>query len=782
MSIPLSASAQISKFFSPTIINTLSLWLDAADTSTMTFSSGSNISQWRDKSGLNNHATGVNSPVLTGNSINTYQAVVSATNQYFTGPISITGTTVTVFAVAQTSRTLPNSGIDQRLVSLASGGNVDYGRTDGVIALFNQGSSSSITTYRLGSVAGSTITTNTAFQVVSKYDGTTGYLWKNGTSGGSSASSGTFAVTKYGIGNQANPTSEFWTGAIGELIIYSASLSDNQRQQIEGYLASKWGLQSSLPSDHPYKTANISGAPTLNIGTSYRTSAISTPVFTPLVIPLCILWLDGQDLTTLFQNTIGTTPVTTSDQVVQLWKDKSSTANNASSSSSSMTYSQKSIYFPGSQTTGLSLSASQLPNGSADSTWFFVINATTSSTVVFMGAGSSGAGLRQFYLSGGNLQADKSGVAGISGTVAANTGANVIFSCLQSQSTTTLTGWQNGAQFGTKTFTFNIGTTGATIGSDLGSFAYTGYVGEVVVYSSTLSSLQRQQVEAYLARKWGVGSMLSTQNQFASPYISYATVPIMPALPMRIAVQNNKFLPTQIAGLVGWFDAADITTMTLSGSSVTQWRDKSVQANTATNSGNYPTLAQNAMNNRNVLVFSGSQYLTFTASLLPNGSTQNSIFIVSKQTAGNLAVYFSYGSVVGGSCLQIYYAGNVLNIDFYGASASYDNVSVAGVANIIEGIFTTTNTGYRNGIPFTTNNTALTLSTGTTFGYIGVGQSAGSLNYYLTGQIAEIVSFNTALTTEQRQQIEGYLAWKWGLKSSLPGDHPFSLVAPLPNP
>lgn len=782
MSLPFSASAQLSKFFSPPMINTLSLWLDASDTSTMSFSSGSNISQWRDKSGLNNHATGVNSPVLTGNTINTYQAIVSATNQYFTGAISITGTTVTVFAVAYTTKTLPNASSDQRLVSLANGGNVDYGRADGVIALFNQGGSSSITTWRAGSVAGRTITTNTAFQTVSKYDGTTGYLWKDGTLGGSSASSGTFATTKYGIGNQANPTSEYWIGAIGEIIIYTASLSDNQRQQIEGYLANKWGLQSSLPSDHPYKTANIATSPTLTVGNSYRISAISSPIFTPLVIPSCVLWLDGQDQTTLFQNTIGTTPVTTSGQVVQLWKDKSSTANNASSSSSSMTYVQKSIYFPGSQTTGLSLSASQLPNGSSDSTWFFVINATTSSTVVFMGAGSSGAGLRQFYISGGNLQADQSGVAGIGGTVAANTGSNVIFSCLQSQSTTTLTGWQNGAQFGTKSFSFNIGTTAATIGSDLGSFIYIGYVGEVIVYSLTLSSIQRQQIEAYLARKWGVGSMLSTQNQFASPYISYAIVPIMPPLPMRIAVQNNKFLPTQIAGLVGWFDAADLSTITLSGSSVTQWRDKSVQGNTATNSGNYPTLVQNAINNRSALAFSGSQYLTFTASLLPNGSTQNSIFIVSKQTAGNLAVFFSYGSVVNGNCLQIYYASNVLNIDFYGASASYDSVSVAGLTNLVEGIFTTINTGYRNGIPFTTNDTPLTLSTGTTFGYIGVGQSAGSLNYYLTGQIAEIISFNTALNTTQRQQVEGYLAWKWGLKTSLPAGHPFSLLAPLPNP
>ena len=238
--------------FSPTSIAGCQLWLDAADTSSMSFSSGSNISQWRDKSGLTNHATAVNSPVLSANAINTYQAVTSTTNQYFTGSTSVTGTTVTVFAVALTTRTLPNASLDQRLVSLESGANVDYGRADGVIALFNQGGSSSITTWRVSSVAGSGIAQNVPFQVVSKYDGTNGFIWKNGSSGGSSASSGTFAVTKYGIGNQANPTAEYWIGSIGEVLIYNIALDDTPRQTIESYLAQKWGLTGSLPAGHQH--------------------------------------------------------------------------------------------------------------------------------------------------------------------------------------------------------------------------------------------------------------------------------------------------------------------------------------------------------------------------------------------------------------------------------------------------------------------------------------------------------------------------------------------------
>lgn len=772
------------------MINTLSLWFDASDPTTIT-QSGGLVSQWRDKSSNAysvSQATGSNQPTYATNLLNGLPGIQLSASTYLyqigsSMPNFSSAAATTVYIVAKNGTTLGSGwNILNTLWFTGAGGGTQryhfsfaYGATSGITLFVNSAAVASPSSY--------VVPSNTNAIIGFAASASSNYIYYNGSNTAYSSAAAPVSAndSTWFIFGDARFSNVVTDENIYEFLGFNSILTTSQRALVEGYLATKWGLQSSLSNGHPFKTTPLYTIPTVITPVPYPTSVVSSPEFDPRLIPSCVLWLDGQDLTTLFQNTAGTTPVTASSQVVQLWRDKSSTGNNATSSSSSMTYSQNGVYFPGTQTTGLSLSASQLPNGTADSTWFFVINATTSSTVVFMGAGSSGAGLRQFYLAGGNLQADKSGVGGISGTVAANTGSNVIFSCLQSQTTTTLTGWQNGAQFGTTSFSFNIGTTAATIGSDLGSYIYTGYVGELLVYGATLSAVQRQQVEAYLAKKWSLSSVLSTQNQFApGSKLSIANIRATQMLMSR-AAKISTFVPTQIAGLVGWFDAADITTMTLSGSSVTQWRDKSVQANTATNSGNYPTLAQNAMNNRNVLVFSGSQYLTFTASLLPNGSTQNSIFIVSKQTAGNLAVCFSYGSVVGGSCLQIYYAGNVLNIDFYGASASYDNVSVAGVANIIEGVFTTTNTGYRNGIPFTTNNTSLTLSTGTTFGYIGVGQSAGSLNYYLTGQIAEIVSFNTALTTEQRQQIEGYLAWKWGLKTSLSADHPNRFMPSVPS-
>ncbi len=39
---------------------------------------------------------------------------------------------------------------------------------------------------------------------------------------------------------------------LGEMLLYNSPLSQSDREQIEGYLATKWNLQSSLPSSHPY--------------------------------------------------------------------------------------------------------------------------------------------------------------------------------------------------------------------------------------------------------------------------------------------------------------------------------------------------------------------------------------------------------------------------------------------------------------------------------------------------------------------------------------------------
>jgi hypothetical protein len=44
-------------------------------------------------------------------------------------------------------------------------------------------------------------------------------------------------------------------GYMGEVVLFNASLTDDDRQKLEGYFAHKWGLTGSLQSGHPYKDA-----------------------------------------------------------------------------------------------------------------------------------------------------------------------------------------------------------------------------------------------------------------------------------------------------------------------------------------------------------------------------------------------------------------------------------------------------------------------------------------------------------------------------------------------
>ena len=56
------------------------------------------------------------------------------------------------------------------------------------------------------------------------------------------------------VGAQRTDRNRYWDGLIGEIIILSSYADDELRQIIEGYLAWKWDLVSSLPLSHPYKT------------------------------------------------------------------------------------------------------------------------------------------------------------------------------------------------------------------------------------------------------------------------------------------------------------------------------------------------------------------------------------------------------------------------------------------------------------------------------------------------------------------------------------------------
>ena len=768
--------------FQPNEIAGLALWLDAADSSTV-IRTGANVTQWNDKSGNSGRdATAFSNPTLSN--INGVQAMNMTSGPYFTGAVSITGTTFTCFAVANTTRALPNAGNDQRLVSLANTTNVDYNRTDGSIALFNKGTTSTIATWRLGfsEIASRSIGTNTPFIAVSQYNGTSGFLWQNGTAGSpptGTASSGSFAITKYGIGNQANPTSEFWQGTIGEVIVFNTSLTTTQRQQIESYLAYKWGLQTLLPTTHPYYNSPYNA-----VGSFTNINQITRFVYPvlPSEIAGLSLWLDAADSSTLFQNTAGTTPVTNGSQI-QLWKDKSSSVNNATNSQTVMTYNSSglnglpAISFPGTQTTGFSLSGALLPNGSSDATYFFVIRKANSSLAVYFTHGSLATNLKQFFADN-RLYADKFSVPLLNDSVNI-VNQNIIVSCSQTSLTNGVNGWRNGTPFTTTaaTTTWNVGTTVAWLGSGVNesgpSFIYAGVIAEVIVYARALTTTQRQQIEAYLAYKWGLQANLPVTH----PYYNN---PITPTITQSIptAIRMYQYSPRAISGLALWLDAADSSTVLTSGTDVTQWNDKSSNAYICISNANYtlttlPTYNSNATY-RNVN-FAPSQVLVTSSNW--NYVTSWSCFVVlntvSLEPRWLISPCCGVGSVMmamNQGINKIYAnAFNSVPADITGNHIEYTSAeNTNAVSNLL---------WYRDAVIQASNVKTLSIASGTT--KLGIGGN-GTFRDAMGGtyQLYEVLIYNSYLSTPQRQQIEGYLAWKWGLQSSLPASHPYKLYPP----
>jgi hypothetical protein len=57
---------------------------------------------------------------------------------------------------------------------------------------------------------------------------------------------------------------------------------------------------------------------------------------------------------------------------------------------------------------------------------------------------------------------------------------------------------------------------------------------------------------------------------------------------------------------------------------------------------------------------------------------------------------------------------------------------------------------------------------------------AGETNVQYPSYVAfnEILVYSNALTTGQRQQVEGYLAWKWRKTADLSASHPYKTFKP----
>ena len=86
------------------------------------------------------------------------------------------------------------------------------------------------------------------------YNTRSGSASDNGVSSASTAAN-SHDVTIGAMSDGTTPA-RFFDGDIAEIILVRRALTNDERQQMEGYLAHKWGLAADLPAGHPYKDAS----------------------------------------------------------------------------------------------------------------------------------------------------------------------------------------------------------------------------------------------------------------------------------------------------------------------------------------------------------------------------------------------------------------------------------------------------------------------------------------------------------------------------------------------
>ena len=234
------------------------------------------------------------------------------------------------------------------------------------------------------------------------------------------------------------------------------------------------------------------------------------------------------------------------------------------------------------------------------------------------------------------------------------------------------------------------------------------------------------------------------------------------ALPRR-----EVFTPTDLSNLSVWYDATDFNFITKDGSNlVSSWGDKSGGGNNATaTGGDRPLLQANEQNSLPTINFDATDQMDLPSGLfsVPNGNS--TLFIVSQRASesGNLEAVFSLSD---GTALDYFlvYATAAGTVTYKSRDGAAGSLSSAGHTltnyNILRGRRSgTTQALAVNGATEVTNASGVS-SAGIDSGDIGAGNAD---NFLLTGNIGEIILYNTSLSAANILLVETYLANKWGL-------------------
>jgi photosystem II stability/assembly factor-like uncharacterized protein len=763
-------------------------WYDANDIygNGSTLSDGSEIKTWVDKSNNNNDAINVSSkskPSILANKINNLSVLDLKGSTILNVSFSNKLEKYSIFSV-QFSKGEYNNW--QRLINGQSNGDKKmlYGLHNGTDVWMtglgnndwndlnkNQPEQNTNDKWYLTDVTVDT-TTNTT---VPNFNG---YLQNTKTS-----QVGGFDSLTIGSFNGEQP----WKGLVAEILVFDGVISNQERQQVQSYLANKWDLQKKLSIYHPYKYINMKVLPN-----PVQEVTNKTFNFTDIKSGELVAWFDGNDPK-------GDGLVISNGTTITTWKDKSINENDAIKGS----WGNPSIVL----TNNLNkLSVIDLQGTTQLN--FSVGSKLTKYTIFSVQFSKGPYGDWQRLLHGQNGGDGKLLYGLTAGTNKWMTGfgngnwidltpntpekntdgvwifTDVVVDVLQN---TALPSY-NGTPQNMKKMALD-GFDSMIIGCQSGGVQpWRGYVGEILVFNGLINDSDRQMIQGYLATKWGLQKSLSKTHPYK--YINMKFLPEATSV-KEVIDQTFKFTDIKTGELVAWFDGNDPNgdgSIISNRATITTWKDKSINDNDAVKAswGNPPIVLTDNLNKLSVIDLQGTTQLNF-----PLGSKLTKYTIFSVQfSKGPYSDWqrllhgqsgadgrLLYG-LTGGTNKWLTGFGNGNWIDLASHTPERNTDGVWIFTDVVVDVPQNTASPSYNGTPQNVKKMALD-----GFDSMIIGCQSGGVQPW-RGYVAEILVFNGLINDNERQMIQGYLATKWGLQKSLSKKHLYKYInmKVLPNP
>jgi hypothetical protein len=249
--------------FQPDSLPSLQIWYDASDPETI-ITSGSNLVSIFDKSPFGRNSTGITGSVFYEKNVFnknlgaiSFQSNGVLLGDFGSGANTFVSPSISVFSVL----TLNSAALSNACFFIITRDNESEVNSLDKAAVITRTTLGINIRFNLNNVFPANalgVGLDTPFLCCSQTSGSDVITRINGGIGSQTAESNistVFSTNTFALGGRRLNTGRRWYGYLGEILVYSNFFSGIEREQVEGYLAWKWGIVDSLPSGHSFKNA-----------------------------------------------------------------------------------------------------------------------------------------------------------------------------------------------------------------------------------------------------------------------------------------------------------------------------------------------------------------------------------------------------------------------------------------------------------------------------------------------------------------------------------------------